>query len=118
MKTRPPSGSSSNKPDTSKPDKPNGPIGDNKDTKKNDDGTDVKRDKNGNIDNDANGKKDGSGIDVDAPRPQGADLAYAYDEKKRLQQEGKMAEMTAKQALNASLAEIKQWAKDHEADID
>lgn len=121
MKTRPPSSKPSNKPDgpnndTSKPDKPNGPIGDNKDTKKNKDGSDVKRDKDGNVDNNANGNKDGSGIDVNSPRPDDKhpDLQYAYDEKKRMQQEGKMAELTAKQALSASLAEIKQWAAEAE----
>lgn len=96
------------------PDKQHGPTGDTKDAKKNKDGKDVQRDKNGNIDNNKNGKSDGSGIDINSTRPTDPALASVYDEKKQLAAQGKMDEMTAKQALTASLAEIRQWAKDAE----
>lgn len=71
-------------------------------------------------DKDAN-DKEGKGVDVSdgsTPPQAGTAARDVYDAKKRLVDEGNAAKMTAEQQLNATLAEIKQWAKDHEIDND
>ena len=89
-----------------------GPKGNTKKETKNADGSDIKRDAKGNVDNNKNGHSDGSGIDINSTRPDKdhPELQAAYDEKKQLARDRKMDALTAKQALDASLAEIKQWA--------
>lgn len=78
---------------------------------KNKDGSPVQRDSNGNVDNNKNGKADGSGIDISSTRPTDPQLAAAYDDKKQALQDQKMAGLTAKQELEASLQQIKDWTK-------
>lgn len=65
--------------------------------------------------------KEGKGVDVSdgsTPPAAGTPARDVYDAKKRLVDDGNTARMTAEQQLNATLAEIKQWAKDHEIDND
>ena len=89
-----------------------GPKGNLKNETHNADGSPIQRDKHGNVDNNKNGKADGSGIDVNSPAPDKdhPELLNAYNEKKQMARDKKMDALTAKQALDASLAEIKQWA--------
>lgn len=102
--------------------KQGGVHGDTSKTQKNADGSDVQRDSHGNIDNDKNAKKDsdgkytGEGIDVNAPPPKDPNALQAYNDKKALVEQGKAAGMQADQLLQSTLAQIKQWAKDHESD--
>ena len=64
---------------------------------------------------------EGQGVDVSpgsTPPAAGTHDRDVYDAKLRLVEEGKAAGMQAEQLLNSTLAQIKDWAKQHESDGD